>query len=73
MLSHVYFSAAKVGVGFGFGEDFAGRAVVLGDDEGLADGDDEHPASVARVASANTPTARRRAIEGPAMVSRIGQ
>ena len=73
MLLQVYFSAAKVGVGVGVGVECVGAALLLAVEDGGADDVGEQPASAAIVAIARAPTAHRRAIEGPDMVSRIGQ
>lgn len=73
MLLHVYLSAANVGVGVGVGDGLPATVVLVGDDDGGAEEVGEHPASAASVAIARAQTAHRRAIEGRAMVSRIGQ
>jgi hypothetical protein len=73
MLVQVYFCAANVGVGVGVGEAFAGVddgecEVVWG-----CDGVAEQPTSAVIVVNASRTRAVRSAVEGPAMVPRIGQ
>jgi hypothetical protein len=73
MLLQVYLSGAKVGVGVGFGVDVVGVFVTIGESVGWAGGVAEQPARVAPVARAMAAAAKRRAIEGRAMLTRIGQ